>query len=156
MTVELTPGGTRGTEFPRFPAPIMRAVGAVAEAIYRRRGSRMRVANLPLLLLTTVGSTTGLERRVLLGFLEADDGWLVIASAGGSAHHPGWYFNMARNPDRVWVELDRRKIRVRPESLRGMEREAAWKRIVAVAPRYRSYEQKTDRVIPVVRLTPVE
>ena len=31
----------------------------------------------------------------------------------------------------------------------------AWQRILKVAPRYAGYDKKTDRVMPVIRLTPV-
>jgi hypothetical protein len=41
-----------------------------------------------------------------------------------------------------------------PDSLKGSEREKAYARVVAVAPRYAGYLTKTDREIPVVRLTP--
>ncbi|MGA7912435.1 MAG: nitroreductase/quinone reductase family protein, partial [Candidatus Dormiibacterota bacterium] len=36
----------------------------------------------------------------------------------------------------------------------GTEREAALARVAKVAPRYGEYQQKTDREIPVIRLTP--
>jgi hypothetical protein len=52
------------------------------------------------------------------------------------------------------VTLIGRKVRVRAESLAGEAREAAWRRITAEQPIYGGYEQKTDRAIPVVRLTP--
>jgi hypothetical protein len=45
------------------------------------------------------------------------------------------------------------RYKVRPELLRGDERAAAWKRIVAEAPQFGDYEHKTDREIPVVRVT---
>ena len=155
MSIELTPRGTRGTELPRLPAPLMTALGALGVAVYRRFGARIRIAGLPLLLLTTVGAKSGQERRTLLGRFVDNGAVHVIASAGGSARHPGWYHNMAVHPEQVWIEMDRRKQRVRAESLRGAERDAAWQRLVAIAPRYRAYEDKTDREIPIVRLTPV-
>jgi F420H(2)-dependent quinone reductase len=37
--------------------------------------------------------------------------------------------------------------------LAGAERAAAWQRITAAQPRYAGYETKTDRQIPVIRLT---
>jgi hypothetical protein len=37
--------------------------------------------------------------------------------------------------------------------LSGGERDAAWQRVIAAQPRYAGYEQKTDRLIPVIRLT---
>ena len=75
-----------------------------------------------------------------------------VASYGGTAQHPAWYVNMAKNPDQVWITVGGRKIHVRPESLKGAERAEAWSRIVAKAPGYAGYATKTDREIPVVRL----
>jgi hypothetical protein len=45
---------------------------------------------------------------------------------------------------------------VRPDSLHGQERAEAWDRIVDLAPGYGAYTEKTDREIPVIRLTPLE
>lgn len=87
-------------------------------------------------------------------FPDGEDAWLVVASFGGSAHHPAWFHNLARHPDDVWIEVDDRRVKVRPESLHGAEREERWQRITAVAENFAGYERKTDREIPVVRLTP--
>ena len=78
---------------------------------------------------------------------------VVAGSAGGQAKQPAWLSNLSRNPDRVWVEIGRERFKVRPEILPADERATAWKRIVAEAPQFGSYETKTDREIPVVRLT---
>jgi deazaflavin-dependent oxidoreductase (nitroreductase family) len=141
---------------PRLPGPLGAAADALGAAAYRRFAERMRVAGLPLLLLTTCGARTGARRRTLLGWLpDGQDAWLVYATAGGVARHPGWYFNLARNPDRVWIDVGKRHVQVRPESLKGAERDAAYRRVVEISPRYGTYEQKTDRQIPVVRLTAI-
>ena len=112
-----------------------------------------------LLDLTTVGARTGLEHTIPLAWFPAGDGgdeaWLIVASWGGARQHPDWYINMARNPDRVWIRIGKRKLHVRPESLKGAEREETFQHIVDVAPGYAAYQKKTDRVIPVVRLKPV-
>jgi deazaflavin-dependent oxidoreductase (nitroreductase family) len=106
------------------------------------------------LILTTVGAKTGLKRDAHLTAFPEGDGWLVVGSKGGSATHPAWYFNMARNPDEVWVEVGDRRTRVKPETLKGADRVKAWRRIVSEYGNYSTYEKKTDREIPVVRLTP--
>jgi len=115
-----------------------------------------RLSGRHLLSLITVGAKSGRMHTVPLGwFTDASgeaDVWLVVASYGGSARHPAWYVNMAKNPDKVWVEVDHRKAKVTADSLKGAEREAAWQRIVAAAPNYRAYQSKTDREIPIVRL----
>ena len=109
----------------------------------------------PIVLLTTTGARTGQARtHVLGGFADGDDGWLVVASKGGAPTHPAWFINLAKNPDQVWLEAGSRKFKARPRVLSGAEREAALARVAAVAPRYGQYQLKTDREIPVIRLTP--
>jgi len=109
-----------------------------------------------LLMLTTVGARSGEPRRSTLGYFPDANGnaWIIIGSAGGAAKNPAWVHNLAKNPDQVWVEIGNRKIKVKPEILKGQERAQAWQRVVAQAPNYGSYETKTDREIPVVRLSP--
>jgi deazaflavin-dependent oxidoreductase (nitroreductase family) len=107
----------------------------------------------PLLLLTTVGARSGRAHTVpLLWFPDGPDRWLIVASYGGMAAHPAWYVNLVKHPDQAWIEVNGRKQQVQPESLRGPEREAAWRRITSTAPNYETYQSKTDREIPVVRL----
>jgi F420H(2)-dependent quinone reductase len=43
-------------------------------------------------------------------------------------------------------------MRVTPAPLDGDARAQAWQRITRAQPRYAGYQQKTDRVIPVIRL----
>ena len=151
MTIEIPPSGTRGVSnrvvrmFPLF--------SPLSVWMYRRRGGDP--SGRAGLLLTTVGARSGRERTVALGKFTDDGGrLLVVASFAGAARHPAWFINLARNPDEVWVEIGHDRFKVRPELLRGEERAAAWRRIVAAAPGYGRYEQKTDREIPIVRLTP--
>lgn len=149
MSVTLTPGGTRGGTMPRMPGRLMQFLNDVIYFIYRGRP----FSGLRLLRLTTVGAHSGQPRRSTLGyFADGDQAWVIIGSAGGAAKHPAWIYNIAKHPDQVWVELDRRRIKVRPETLQGQERAEMWRRIVQVAPNYGSYESKTDREIPIVRL----
>jgi deazaflavin-dependent oxidoreductase (nitroreductase family) len=86
-------------------------------------------------------------------FPEGDDAWLIVASKGGAAGHPAWFHNLAAHPDQVEVEFQGRKTAVTPQTLTGEERASAWRRITTERPNFAGYEQKTDRQIPVVRLT---
>jgi deazaflavin-dependent oxidoreductase (nitroreductase family) len=79
----------------------------------------------------------------------------VGISANAAAQHPGWYHNVAAHPDQVSVEFGGTKRQVQLEQLSGDERSEVWKQIVARAPGFGAYPQKTDREIPVRRLTPV-
>jgi deazaflavin-dependent oxidoreductase (nitroreductase family) len=74
-------------------------------------------------------------------------------SANGAAGHAAWLYNLAAHPDQVEVEFEGRKTPVTPQTLTGEERATAWQRITSERPNFASYETKTDRQIPVVRLT---
>jgi len=154
MAVELTPRGTRGQNFPRPPGPLMAVFGLMNTLTYRIFRRRFPLTRSKLLLLHTVGAKTGKRRSATLACYEqGSNAWLIVGSAGGDARHPAWYFNLARNPDQVSIEFAGRTIRVRPASLKGAEYDTAWQRVVRESPVYSGYLDKTDRQIPIVRLT---
>ena len=151
MPVEVTPAGTRGKNFPGGAAVPLAM--RVASGLYRLLGGRGMG---PTAIVTTVGARTGQKRDVQLTAFPEGKGWMVVGSKGGSAKHPAWYINMARNPDQVWIQAGRRRVRVEPDALKGPDRAKAWKRIVSEASNFGDYQQHTDREIPVIRLTPIE
>ena len=151
MSFEKTPGGTRGTRTPPGGA-LMRGMMRVMTGVHRRSGDKFQ--GMDLLYLTTVGAKSGQKRQSTVArFQDGEDAWLVVASAGGAAHHPAWYHNIAAHPDQIWIEFGGKQIKVTPTQLDGDERAQAWQRITQSQPRYRAYESKTDRAIPVIRLT---
>jgi len=158
MAIEMTPNGTYGVT--RSPGTLANSVlkrfGGLLVGLYRLLGGRgMRALGAPLLLLTTVGARSGKARVTPVAwFPDGSDSWLVVASAAGAARHPAYYGNMARKPDQVWIEVGRRRLKVQPASLSGARRDEAWRRIVSQSPGYQAYQDKTDRQIPVIRLTP--
>jgi deazaflavin-dependent oxidoreductase (nitroreductase family) len=159
MAVTLSPKGTRGAEMPGFVKPLMKAGMGLSHLLFDMMGDRMKMQGQPLALLTTTGAKSGKQRQALLGRfddMEHPGAWLVVGSNGGAARHPAWCHNLAANPDRAWATIDKHKTRVRADSLDGREYQEAWDRIVSLAPGYGSYVEKTDRPIPIIRLTPVE
>ena len=58
-----------------------------------------------------------------------------------------------RTQTRFWIEFGGRQLRVTPTQLDGDARAQAWQRITQLQPRYAGYAQKTDRAIPVIRLS---
>jgi deazaflavin-dependent oxidoreductase (nitroreductase family) len=119
----------------------------------RRKGGTLM--GMDALVLHTVGARTGEPRATPVAWFPGPAGSrVVVASAAGAPRHPAWYLNIAAHPDDVAVELDGRTVPVVPEVLTGVEREEAWRAVVAAAPRFAGYQEKTDRVLPVVRLTP--
>ena len=146
-----TTAGTRGG---RQPAGFAARLGNKVMAGRVRKG-RAKFLGFNALVLITVGAKTGAERAVPVGWFPGPDGsWLVVASAAGATGNPAWYYNLAAHPDRVQVEVEGRKVPVTAGQLHGPEREAAWQQIVTAAPRFAKYQQKTDRDLPIIRLTP--
>ena len=109
----------------------------------------------PIVLLTTLGAKTGKLRKTALMRVEHEGEYAIVASLGGAPKHPSWYFNVVGAP---LVELqdgpDRKDYT--PRELSGEERAVWWARAVEAYPPYASYAEKTERVIPVFLLTPVE
>jgi deazaflavin-dependent oxidoreductase (nitroreductase family) len=108
----------------------------------------------PVVLLTMLG-VSGKVRKVPLMRVEHDGVYAAVASKGGAPEHPKWYRNILKNPvldlqddDRTWP--------VRAREIEGAEREEWWPRCVAAFPPYAEYQVKTDRLIPVFVLEPVD
>ncbi|KUN94935.1 nitroreductase/quinone reductase family protein [Streptomyces caeruleatus] len=105
-----------------------------------------------LLLLTTTGARTGRPHTTPVGYLpDGGDRVLVIASAAGAPKHPAWFHNLRANP-RVTIESGAFTYEARAVVLDGEERDRAFARAVEADPGWAAYQEKTERVIPVVAL----
>jgi deazaflavin-dependent oxidoreductase (nitroreductase family) len=104
-----------------------------------------------ILLLTTRGRKSGVERTTPLIFERHGDDYLVVASRGGSDEPPGWYVNLRAEPD-VEVQLRGDVFRARARDATPDEKPELWRKMAAVWPDYDEYQKKTDRKIPVVVL----
>ena len=110
-----------------------------------------KLAGKDVILLTTSGRKSGLLRTVpVMGFEDGNDR-LVVASKGGSPEHPAWFLNLEANPN-VTVQVGSEVYRATALITPPEERARLWKKVVSEAPQFGSYEKKTSRVIPVVRL----
>ena len=105
-------------------------------------------------ILTTIGRRSRTERTYPVCWFPGKDGsWLIVAAAAGARVNPAWYYNIAAHPDQMQIEVDGRTVAVIAEQLHGTEREQAWQQIIAAAPRFSGYQDKTDREFPILRLT---
>jgi deazaflavin-dependent oxidoreductase (nitroreductase family) len=98
------PRGTRGSELPGFVRALMRVMQGPYHLAFRRFGDRWRVQGRPLIELETVGAKTGTPRHVVIGsfpeIAASPSSWVVVASNSGSARHPAWFLNLAKNQTR--------------------------------------------------------
>jgi len=108
-----------------------------------------------LLLLHTVGAKSGQERINPVACVTDGDRLVIIASKGGAPTNPDWYHNLLAHPQ-VTVELGTERFQARAEVAPEPERTRLYARMVSVMPGFAEYQQKTERVIPVVVLTRVK
>ena len=149
-----TRAGTRGRRQRGTGGPIGRWFTRRSIDRIRRKGKAPGLG-FNALVLTTIGRKSGLERQTPVGWFPGQDGsWLIVASAAGAARNPAWYHNLAAHPDQVWIETVGRKVAVTAEQLHGAERDEAWRRVTADAPRFAGYQKATDRELPIIRLVP--
>lgn len=139
---------------PYAPSPSRYAADHVAryEATDGADGGVMSGA--PIVILHTTGRKSGALRKSPLIKVTDGERYVAIASKGGAEHHPAWYLNLAADAD-VRIQDGARLIDAVARTVEGEERQRLWKAAVAVWPDYEAYQQKTDRLIPVVVIEPV-
>ncbi|MHC5257712.1 nitroreductase family deazaflavin-dependent oxidoreductase [Streptomyces sp. UC4497] len=109
-----------------------------------------------ILLLTTTGRRTGAPRTNALIFGRDGDDYLVVASTGGAPKHPSWYLNLVARPE-AEIQVKGEHIPVVARAVTGAaERSRLWRLVNGYWPNYDTYQARTDRLIPVVVLTPTK
>jgi deazaflavin-dependent oxidoreductase (nitroreductase family) len=117
----------------------------------RKGGSFM---GMRLLVLNTVGKKSGVSRsNPVAWFPGEEDSWLIVASAGGAPKNPAWFYNIGAHPEALSIDVGGSRVPVAAEQLVGADRASAWTSITTASPQFSKYESKTDREIPVIRLT---
>jgi proline iminopeptidase len=104
-----------------------------------------------ILLLTTTGRRTGNETTTPLIYDLDGDAPVIVASKGGAPDDPGWFKNLAKNPE-VGVQIKGDRFRAHARVAEGEERSRLWKLMNGMWPHYDEYATKTEREIPVVVL----
>ena len=118
---------------------------------FRANNGNVEGHKFPVLLLTTTGGKTGAKRVSPMAYQEGDNALYVFASRGGAPNHPHWYLNLVANPD-VTVEVGGETYEATATSLEGEEHHRIYAKQATDFPQFGEYQEKTDRVIPVVAL----
>lgn len=133
--------------------PHARKQAELFEQTRGEQGSTLR--GRPIIVLTSVGARTGALRKTALMRVEHDGEYAIVASMGGAPKHPTWYHNVVAHPLVELQDGDVTRDYVARE-VHGEERALWWARANETWPDYEGYQRKTDRVIPVFVLTPVD
>lgn len=111
--------------------------------------------SMPMVTLTTIGRHSGKPRDVHLACIPHEGDFLVVASAMGQEHHPGWRYNLEAHPE-VDCQMPGERYRARASVLNDSEKATVWNQIRKIIPQIEVYEQRTDRNIRVFRLTRID
>lgn len=141
------PGSLRARAFNTF--------NGVMAFLYRRTGGRIggRMSGGDVLLLHHVGRRTGQHRTAPLMYARDGEDLVVIASRGGSDAMPAWYLNLMAQP-RTTVVVGSETLEVVASDAPEEDRERLWKLALANYPHFDAYQERTERRIPVVVLSP--
>ncbi|WP_026917994.1 nitroreductase/quinone reductase family protein [Gordonia shandongensis] len=151
----LTPIAVRIGAIDSLPTflPVILAIDGALRFVTRGRVGLLRLAGLPGVTMVIPGRRSGVLRRTTV--LAARDGpdWIVAGSFFGGQRAPAWVFNL-RDAEVIAVEVNGRSRQMRRRELVDRDRREAWDRLLAVWPNFAVYARRTERVIPVFRLSP--
>lgn len=131
----------------------------VHEQIYKATDGRIghHLIGVPTLLLRTTGRRSGVTRTN--GLVYARDGadYLVVASKGGADQPPAWLLNLrAKSEVEIQIGRDRQKCICKVIGPSDPDYARLWKIVNSSnSDRYKAYQAKTSRPIPIVVITPV-
>ena len=108
-----------------------------------------------LLLLHTTGAKSGQEHVNPVAYVRDGVKYVVIASKGGAPTNPDWYYNIVAHPH-LSVEVGTETFQVNAKVTEDPERTRLYNKMVEMMPGFDDYRRNTDRVIPVIKLTPVQ
>ena len=125
------------------------------EATDGAEANTLRGGDDPIVVITSVGAKSGHLRKNPVMRVERDGIYVAIASKGGADEQPEWYYNFLAHPE---VDLQDGPVKktYRAEIVEGAEREDLWQLSVETWGTYAEYQKKTERQIPVFKLTPLE
>ncbi len=119
-------------------------------ALYRMSGGRImgRLGGRDICLVTMRGARSGRTLTRPLMHVPYRDGVILVASLGGAPSHPVWYHNLVANPD-IEVQVGAEKLSLRARQARPEEKAEVWPRCVESYPDFQTYQDRTERDIPV-------
>jgi len=121
-------------------------------SLYRLTGGKVGGGE-HMLILTTTGRKSGVERDTPLFFFTDADRYIIIASNGGAPKHPVWSLNLQSNPQ-AKIQVGSRVIPVTAHQADPEERKRLWAIISENYKNFVGYQKRADREIPVVVLSP--
>lgn len=118
---------------------IGRVVSPLQRQLYRRTGGRLSLTGrAPVLLLTTIGRRTGLERTVPLLYLRIDDLLVVCNVNPGFERTNPWVLNLRAQPHAL-VQVRRERFPVVAREATTEELDDYWPQLTKLWPAYQKF-----------------
>ena len=118
---------------PRLPPRwFVRLAWYTHRGLYRSTGGRLglwrpKTKRWGALRLTTTGRRTGLDRGVIIAYLNDGPNLIALAMNGWASGEPAWWLNLQAHPDAKVVLADGPRL-VRARAAQGEERSRLWAR----------------------------
>jgi deazaflavin-dependent oxidoreductase (nitroreductase family) len=133
--------------------PVTRTFSNLHAALYRLTRGSVQNRKYPTMLLTVTGRRSGKAHTVPLIYIRDGQRFVIAAAYAGSDTDPSWWRNLRADP-RAVAQVNSDTFTVEAELATADERPDLWRRLVEMYPYFTDYQQRTNRVIPVVILTP--
>lgn len=136
--------------------PLARVTARTHASLYRRFGGRFfgRFLRKPVILVDVIGRSSGEQRPVMLMRIEQGDAYVVCGSNAGNEDTPNWYRNLqAAGSAEVEVEGKRLPVSFR-EVTDEAERDECWQLLTVGYPDFATYQELTERKLPIGLLEP--
>ncbi len=125
--------------------------------LYKLSGGRLMNktpgGNLKILLLTTTGRKSGIQRTHPVMYYQEGNAYAIVASNSGADKPPLWYLNLKANP-RATIQVGSVIQPVVAHEAVEEERDRLWNTMAEIQPVFRAFESFTRRTIPVIVLQP--
>jgi len=119
----------------------------IIEEFRANQGKVVEFQGFTVILIHHVGAKSASERvNPLVCYPMSDDEFAVMASNGGAATNPDWYYNLKAYP-KITVELGTAVFAVTARELEGRERETVWTR--ALNPNLGKRSRGPTRTFPI-------
>lgn len=143
------------SNYRRLRARALKAMFKAHAEIYERSGGRVGAwLGLPTLLLSVTGRKSGKTYSTPLVYFKDGGSFVVVGSDGAARRDPQWWKNLQVDPS-CDVRVGRSKLAAEASLATGVERERLWEVGKTVNPMWAKYQERTERELPVVVLTPL-
>jgi deazaflavin-dependent oxidoreductase (nitroreductase family) len=135
-----------------------RLFGRLHARLYRLLGGRFVDSvgfGRKVLLLTTTGRKSGVQRTTPLVYMPFGDGVIIYPSNGGKETPPAWWLNLQANPVAT-IQIRNALHEVRARAATDVEYAEAWPKAAEYNPHWRQYAESVARNIPLVILEGVD